>query len=175
MIVESSLIVPAPAADVWRTVTDWSRHGDWVPLTSMRVLPGPTTGVGTRFVGRTGVGRFAFDDVMEVVAWQPPVEVGALPPGDPSARGGRPGRCEVRKIGKVVTGRAWIEVLPVDETTSRLLWGEDVRLGRRRRLTALAPLGAVAARAGLQRVLAKIAADVAAGPGRGEDSGRVVA
>ncbi|MEU6882543.1 SRPBCC family protein [Streptomyces sp. NPDC046712] len=104
-----------PAEEVWRRLTDFRAHGRLVPLTRTRLLsPGPT-GVGTRFVARTGIGRLAVDDPMEVVGWEPPAP-------------GRPGTCRLEKRGRVVLGRAVIEVYGTPGGGSRAVWVEELRV-----------------------------------------------
>ncbi|MEU6777421.1 SRPBCC family protein [Streptomyces sp. NPDC046759] len=104
---------PLPLDEAWRRLTEWPRHADAVPLTRVRVLtPGPT-GVGTRFVARSGVGPLAFDDVMEVTVWRPPVA-------------GEGGLCRLEKRGRVVLGWAEIEVLPGPGGRSRVEWREEL-------------------------------------------------
>jgi uncharacterized protein YndB with AHSA1/START domain len=49
-------VVAAPPAKVWEIITDWAGYARWMPLTTMRLDPGPT-GVGWSFAGHTGVGR----------------------------------------------------------------------------------------------------------------------
>ena len=106
--------VPLAPDEVWRRLTDWPAHGRQVPLTRTRVLtPGPN-GAGTRFTARTGIGRLAFDDPMEVVRWTPPAA-------------GRAGLCELRKRGSVVRGRASIDVRPTG-SGSHVIWVEEVRV-----------------------------------------------
>lgn len=170
-------LVAAPAERVWAALVDWPRHGAWVPATQVRRLspaPGSTagtasgstggaSGVGDRFAGRTRLlpgTPLAFDDVMEVSLWQPP-------------QGGRPGRCEVVKQGRVVGGRAVFEVHPLGPDRTRVLWtyhdltvdptaghGPDLL---RRLLGALVGRPAAAlTEVGLGRVLAAMAADVEA-------------
>lgn len=109
----------APATDVWDTLVDWPRHGDWVPLTVVRVRTDRADGVGAEFVGRTRLGPFGFDDPMRVVGWEPPA-------GD--APGDRAGRCEVVKLGRVLHGRAWFSVTPLPGGRSRVVWFEDVTM-----------------------------------------------
>lgn len=109
-----SRAVRAPADVVWDVLTDWPLHGRWVPLTTVTVEV-DTGGVGSRFVGRTGVGRVAFDDPMEVVRWEPPVD-------------GRPGVCLLVKRGSVVLGWARIEVRPTGRRRCRVTWTEDVEV-----------------------------------------------
>ncbi|MGG8409454.1 SRPBCC family protein [Streptomyces sp. 12297] len=108
---------PLPVTQTWRLLTDWERHGAHVPLTRTVVGTAPPTRVGTLFTARTGVGRFAFDDPMEVVAWQPP-----------GAGGG--GYVRLEKRGRVVTGWAEIEVLPAPDgaSGSRVVWREALRV-----------------------------------------------
>ncbi|MFC0849619.1 SRPBCC family protein [Streptomyces noboritoensis] len=106
----------AGPAEVWRRLTDWTRHSGSVPLTRITVSTPPPTAVGTVFVARTGIGRLAFEDPMEVVVWEPP---------EP----GRPGRCRMEKRGRLVTGWAEIEVRPGPEGAGALLvWREDLRV-----------------------------------------------
>ncbi|MGP9022109.1 SRPBCC family protein [Streptomyces sp. BR1] len=117
--------------EAWRRLTDWPRHSGSVPLTRISVATPPPTGVGTVFVARTGIGRLAFEDPMEVVVWEPP-------------QAQRPGRCRLEKRGRVVIGWAEIEVRPGPSGTgARLVWREDLRVrGLPRALHALiAPAG----------------------------------
>ncbi|MFF3316099.1 SRPBCC family protein [Streptomyces sp. NPDC003035] len=103
------------AEEVWRRLTDFRAHGRLVPLTRTRLLsPGPT-GVGSRFVARTGIGRLAFDDLMEIVRWEPPSP-------------GRPGTCRLEKRGRVVLGRAVIQVYGTPDGGSRAVWVEELRV-----------------------------------------------
>ncbi|MFF8606689.1 SRPBCC family protein [Streptomyces sp. NPDC015346] len=101
-----------PAGEAWRRVTDWPAHGARVPLTRTRVLTEGPTRVGTRFAARTGVGPLAFDDLMEVVRWEPPAP-------------GRAGVCRLEKRGRVVLGRAGIEVYGTPEG-ARVVWTEEL-------------------------------------------------
>ncbi|MEU0147431.1 SRPBCC family protein [Streptomyces sp. NPDC006288] len=123
---------PLPAAEAWRRVTDWERHGDTVPFTSVTVRAGPPTGAGTVpftsvtvragpptgagtvFVARTGLGPLGFDDPMEVVRWAPPAS-------------GRAGLCLLEKRGSLVRGRASIDVRPTG-SGSHVIWVEELRV-----------------------------------------------
>jgi hypothetical protein len=104
----------APPARTWQTLTDWPAHGRWVPLTTVRVLTASASGVGARFVGRTGVGPLGFDDPMEVVEWAEPAP-------------GSPGHCRVVKQGRVVLGEAWFEVAE-RPGGSRVTWSEEIEI-----------------------------------------------
>ncbi|MFE2940976.1 SRPBCC family protein [Streptomyces sp. NPDC059255] len=139
---------PLSAEDAWRRLTDWPAHAAQVPLTRITVLtPGPTR-AGTVFVARTGLGRAAFDDPMEVVRWQPPAP-------------GRPGHCRLEKRGTAVTG--WAEIHVRQEggageaaygSPTRVRWEEELRVGPLPRL--LAPLTARAGRLVFGRVVDRL-------------------
>lgn len=138
----ASTDVRAPAADVWALMTDWPAHGRWVPLTTVRVLTPLAGGVGARFVGRSslavvGLDRLGFDDPMEVTLWRPP-------------SGTQPGRCEVRKLGRVVGGTAAFDVVPVQadghDPLTRVVWEEDIQVAPRALTRLVGPLVSLAGR-----------------------------
>lgn len=93
---------PLPAAEAWHRLTDWPRHAAHVPLTTITVTP-------SGFVARTGIGRLAFDDPMEIVSWAPPTH------------------CRLEKRGTFVTGWAEIDVR-ASGNGSEVTWTEDLRL-----------------------------------------------
>lgn len=106
---------PLSQDEAWRRLTTWSRHGEVVPLTRIRVRPpGPTT-VGTVVLARSGIGPLSFDDPMEVTAWHPPAD-------------GEPGRCRLEKRGRVVLGWAELEVHPGPGGRARVVWREELRI-----------------------------------------------
>ena len=113
VISHDSALTPGQA---WDRVTDWPRHGDHVPLTTVRVTTPPPVGVGTVFSARTGIGRFGFDDPMEIVEWRPPAD-------DVS------GYCRIEKRGRVMLG--WAE-LTVERhgSGSRTTWSEQATPAR---------------------------------------------
>ena len=113
--IEVSRPVAADAATTWRTVSDWSRHGSWIPFTTME-LHGTSPGVGDEFTATTGVGRLALVDRMRVEQWSPPTATAA-------------GSCLVRKAGPTVRGSAGFTVSPVSETSCTLVWWESVSIG----------------------------------------------
>lgn len=90
--------VPFPQQEAFSRLTDWQRHGDVVPLTTVRLTD-------TGFVARSGFGRFAFDDPMDVVEWDPPRF------------------CRLEKRGRVIRGWAEISVSPT-ESGSKVVWRE---------------------------------------------------
>jgi hypothetical protein len=143
--------VHAPASSVWAAMVDWRRHGDWAPLTAVRVTTSRPDGVGVEFVARTGIGRLGFDDPMTVVLWQPP---GGNAPGD------TPGRCEVVKGGRVVRGTAGFSVVPLHSGRTRVDWDEDVTVTPHAVTRLAGPLLSLAGRIGFGATLRAMARDV---------------
>lgn len=88
--------------EAWDRVTNWPRHADFVPLTTIRKAEGG-------FVARTGIGILGFDDPMEIVEWRPPRH------------------CRLEKRGSVVLGWAELTVEPLGEL-SRVTWKEEIRV-----------------------------------------------
>jgi hypothetical protein len=114
--VQASLAIPAASSDeVWKLVTDWPAHSRWIALTTVTIdADSPAaSGLGTRFTGRTQLGRVGFDDPMQVTHWQPPTANVS-------------GRCRLVKLGRWVTGWAEINV-DAEAGASRLTWIEDLR------------------------------------------------
>jgi hypothetical protein len=120
---QAAVEIAATAQQTWDVVTDWSRQGEWIPLTTVDVVDEAPTGAGTRLLARTGIGVVGFDDPMLVEVWRPPV------------------RCEVVHLGRLVTGRGvfLVESLPGDR--SRFTWREEFAdRGARRYVDRLARL-----------------------------------
>lgn len=151
--------VDAPAAAVWDRLVDWPAHGRWVPLTTVRVLTPRGDGVGARFVGRTslaavGLPRVGFEDAMEVTEWSPPT-------------GGRPGRCSVRKLGRVIRGTAAFDVVEVGPAgdgspgRTRVIWVQEVLLPPVALTRPLDRLVALVSRLGYTATLRKMARELA--------------
>lgn len=106
-------VVAAPPRQVWDVVTAWSGYARWMPLTTMRLDPGPTR-VGWSFAGLTGLGRLRFADVMRITHWAPPDESG-------------PGAFRLVKVGRLLAGWAEVSVLPVGAgDRTRLVWRESI-------------------------------------------------
>ncbi|MGF1648397.1 MAG: SRPBCC family protein [Kineosporiaceae bacterium] len=147
--------VAAPPTAVWSAITDWPRHGRWVPLTTVRTLTVRPDGVGARFVGRTGIGPVAFDDLMEVTEWLPPADA-------------RPGRCAVRKLGRLVGGTAAFDVAPIAADRTLVVWEYDLRLAPQRLTRPLGPLVAAVGRPAVTAALRAMGREVEARhrPGR---------
>lgn len=99
-----------PADRVFEELIDWRGHARWVPLTRVVVESGDG-GVGTVFVATSGVGPLALADRMRVDAMDPVTRT-----------------VLVTKIGPVLTGVVRLAVAPTGASTSRLDWGEDIRV-----------------------------------------------
>jgi hypothetical protein len=97
----------------WSRLTDWERHGDFIPFTKVALTGVIRDDVGAGFVARTGIGPFHFDDPMDITVWQPPLWE-------------RPGLCEIHKRGRVVVGWAILTVAKTDEG-AMISWQEDAR------------------------------------------------
>ncbi len=98
-------------AEAWRRLTDWQRHGDFIPFT---VVTRSGEGVGSSFTARTSLGPLGFDDAMQITDWRPP-------------DGGSAGHCRIEKRGRVVTGWAELTVAPTP-AGSRVRWVEDASI-----------------------------------------------
>jgi carbon monoxide dehydrogenase subunit G len=97
--------------DAWSRLTDWERHGEFLPFTTVVLTGVIRDEVGAAFLARTSFGPFHFDDPMDVTVWEPPLWE-------------RPGRCEIQKRGQVVRGGAILTVTKTDEG-SLINWLED--------------------------------------------------
>lgn len=130
----------------WGLLTDWSAHGRWVPLTTVRVTSSGPAGVGQTFVGRTGWGPLAFDDTMRVTGWRPP-------------SGRMPGECVLVKTGSVVRGGATITVTPTSPG-SQVDWVEWLEFPGLSRIPGVDAVVARLAGVFFGRVVAAMAAEL---------------
>lgn len=104
--------------DAWRAVTDWSRHADSIPLTTLTVTHPAhrrSPGEGDRLVATTRLGPVSVADTMEVTTWRPPTGEAA-------------GLAVATKTGRHVIGAAAVLVEPLGDR-ARVTWFEDVRPG----------------------------------------------
>lgn len=145
--------VAVPPQQVWDVITDWAGHARWIPLTTMRLDPGPTR-VGFCFAGLTGIRRLRFADVMRITDWSPPA-------------GSGPGDFRLVKVGRWLAGWAEVSVQPIHGgEQTRLLWRESivirpVPLGR-----LLAPVADRMNKALFSRVIDDMAAEAVRASGR---------
>jgi len=141
------LEVDAPADSLWAYLTDWQRHGEWIPLTRVETVGGAGRQVGGKIRAWTGVGPVGFWDPMTVTGWD---EV----PG-----GG--GTATLVHTGRIVKGDARLVVSALPDGRSHLSWREEYDMGRVAWLAWRA--GGPLLQRGLSRALRRMAALVEAG------------
>jgi carbon monoxide dehydrogenase subunit G len=105
--VTASVVVAADQQAVWAALTDWTAQGSWMPMTTV-VVDGGDGALGTRLIARTGLGRLAVADPMQVDVWEPPH------------------RCEVEHLGSVLRGRGIFTVEALGAERSRLTLTEEL-------------------------------------------------
>jgi len=143
--------VAASPRQVWEVITDWAGYSRWMPLTTMRVDPGPTR-VGWSFAGMTGIGRWRLHDVMLITDWSPPAETG-------------PGTFRLVKVGRLLAGWAEVSVSPISGgAQTRLLWREDIVIRPAFVGRLLAPVADRFNRALFARVVDAMAAEAVSAP-----------
>lgn len=98
--------VEASAERTFDVLTDWERHGEWMPFTEAH----GGHGVGATLEGRTGIGPLGFLDTMVITDW----------------RDGR--RVAVRHTGRLVRGKASFEITPLPDGRCAIVWAEDLDL-----------------------------------------------
>ena len=139
--------VAAPAPRVWAQLVDWPSHGRWVPFTTVTTTSPSPTGVGATFVGRSGIGPLGFDDPMVVTTWQEPGDV-------------TPGRCQIRKTGRVVLGDAGFTVTPLGPGRSEVVWTETIEVAGLRRVPLAGRVNDLVGRLTFAAVLKAMAGEV---------------
>jgi polyketide cyclase/dehydrase/lipid transport protein len=72
--VTATVVVHAPAAQVFTAFTTWERQGEWIPLTRVRVVSGDG-GEGSHIVAVTSLGPLVLRDEMRVDRLDPPYQV----------------------------------------------------------------------------------------------------
>jgi hypothetical protein len=133
--VQHTLEIDAPVDAVWDYATNWQKHGEWMPLTTVETLDGDSRHVGGRLRAWSGIGPLGFTDPMTVTSWE----------RDPD--GG--GRTKLVHTGRVVRGDAEVVVVPVTASRTKLVWIENLQLGR------VSRIGFVVAKPVIELVLAK--------------------
>jgi hypothetical protein len=105
-----SVDVGAPAGTTWLALTDWTRQGEWMLGTDVRVVDGNGRSVGSTLAAFTGLAGIGFTDTMEITTWEPPV------------------RCGVKHVGKIVKGTGVFQVLDKGPQRSTFVWAEHLVL-----------------------------------------------
>jgi hypothetical protein len=107
-------------------------------------------GVGTVFVGRTGIGPFAFDDPMVVTEFASPKD-------------GKPGTCFIRKTGRLIKGYAGFTVTPLTSSTCLVEWFEDIEVAPVAVTRWFEPVLQWLAKKAFMSVLVKVSKDIRLG------------
>ncbi len=129
---------------VFAELVDWRGHADWVPMTRVTIEAG-NGGAGTTFVATTGLGPLALLDRMRVES----LDDAAL-------------TVHVVKIGPVLTGDVFLEVIPASDDACDVVWDEDIRVPLLPSFLAR-PVGAVARKA-FEMSLDRMASRITPGP-----------
>lgn len=103
--VTASVIIAAPAAIVFAGLTQWERQGEWIPLTTVRVVEGDG-GEGSRIEAVTSVGPAVLRDEMRVTRLDPPYEI------------------RVVHTGKVLRGPGVLRCTQMRDDRTQVVWHE---------------------------------------------------
>lgn len=109
-LLQAEATIDVAADRLWAVLVDWSRQGEWIPLTTVRTVRGGGRGLGGRIEAWTGAGRIGFTDPMVITHWDPPR------------------RCEVLHLGPVVRGEGGFGVTAIDTGGARVQWWESFEL-----------------------------------------------
>ena len=100
--------IPMSPERAWARLSDWSTHGEWIPMTRMQVDPADPN----RFTAWSGLGKLALEDRMQVVATSTDSDTKS---------------CRVEKLGPVLVGEAEFTVSPAPNPNQCVVaWREDV-------------------------------------------------
>jgi hypothetical protein len=111
-----SLSIPAPRADVWKSIADWPSQGQWMLQTKVWVTSERTTGVGTSIAAFTGplykfyprIKSPGLLDLMTVTRWE------------------EPSRCDVDHHGKILKGSGSFILTEEVSHSTRFDWSETI-------------------------------------------------
>ena len=103
-----SLTINAPLEQVWGSLVDWERQGEWMLATKVWVTSHVRDGIGTRISAFTGVKSLGILDTMEVTTWTPPY------------------LCDVLHTGPIIKGTGRFELGEINPGLTRFVWSEDV-------------------------------------------------
>jgi uncharacterized membrane protein len=103
--VTASVVVKAPATTVFEALRDWSRQGEWIPFTTVRVVEGDG-GEGSTIEAVTAVGPAVLRDRMRVTRLDPPYEI------------------QVVHTGRVLRGPGVLRCTPLRDGRTQVFWHE---------------------------------------------------
>jgi hypothetical protein len=105
-----SKTIPMSPDRAWSRLSDWSTHGEWIPMTRMEIDPADPN----RFTAWSGLGKLALEDRMQVVATSTDSDTKT---------------CRVAKLGPVLVGEAEFAVSPAPSPDHCVIqWREDVNV-----------------------------------------------
>jgi uncharacterized protein YndB with AHSA1/START domain len=107
--VTAAVVVRAPVQQVFDAFVAWERQGEWIPLTTVRVVSGDG-GVGTRIEAVTTLGPAVLRDEMRVDKVDPPYEV------------------RVVHTGKLLRGPGVMRCTPLAGGRTQVVWHEWFQL-----------------------------------------------
>ena len=103
-----SLTIDAPVQQVWDSLVDWERQGEWMLQTKVWVTSQTRDGIGTCVSAFTGIKSFGILDTMQVRAWTPPY------------------LCDVIHTGPIIKGSGRFELHQINQGQTRFDWSEEV-------------------------------------------------
>jgi uncharacterized membrane protein len=103
--VTATVIVKAPAGQVFTALTAWERQGEWIPFTTVRVVEGDG-GEGSQLEAITALGPAVLRDEMRVSRMDPPYEV------------------QVVHCGRVLRGPGVMRCTPLGSDRTQVVWHE---------------------------------------------------
>lgn len=109
LVVRLSVDIEAPSERVWEQASDLASHVEWMAdALAVDFLGDLRQGVGTRLAVKTRFGPFRTNDLLEVIAWEPPHRIVVAHRG-------------------MVRGEGELMVEPLGEGRTRFSWGEHLR------------------------------------------------
>lgn len=103
-----SLTIDAPLVQVWDSLVDWEKQGEWMLQTRVWVTSHARDGIGTRISAFTGIKSLGILDTMEVTTWTPPY------------------LCDVVHTGAIIKGTGRFELSEINPGLTRFDWSEEV-------------------------------------------------
>ncbi len=103
-----SLKINAPIQNVWDSLAQWEKQGDWMLQTKVWVTSEITEGVGTQISAFTGIKKLGILDTMVITTWQPPHT------------------CDVVHTGKIIKGSGRFHLREVGTKTTIFDWSEEI-------------------------------------------------
>jgi uncharacterized protein YndB with AHSA1/START domain len=102
-----TVLVYAPATQVFDRLTDWPVQSEWMVGTTVRATKQAGRGVGGELSAFTGLKTLGFTDTMIITVWDPPHQI------------------SVMHTGRVVKGNGDFIVTAVSGEQSTFTWSED--------------------------------------------------